>query len=245
MDLIKVMKTDIRGMNGLENSLGDLASASLRIRGRLMPITLDHSAWRTESTRKDHLVQYWIPSTREPPSRETFLVPVLFTRWNERLPADTTNSLILEATSAKGAFRRIGTACLSSLYPLRFNVPHLAQAKSRDFEDEDDDATSEGEAEQEAEVDEGSSSVSASQTALSSQTSQSSTSSIATVPNPRQQLAQNRMAMLGSPKANKFSRNFKLVLSKSPRPKQPQVFSLSFKVPWMDNPGRLLNKRSL
>ena len=190
MDLVRVVGADIRGTNQIKYPLGELESASLRIRGRLMPISLDHSQWQSGSTRKDCLVQYWKPSTSKPPTHETFLVPVLFTRWHERLPADTTNSLLLEATSTKGTFRRIGTARLSSLCPLRFNLTHLAQAKSRDFEDDDDDATSDGEEEREQANEEGS----------GPQTSQPNTIRTITAPTPRQQLGQNRIAMLGSPK---------------------------------------------
>ena len=238
MDLIKVVKTDIRGTNGVENSLGELATASIRIRGRLMPISLEHSAWRTGSTRKDHLVQYWIPSTREKPAHETFLVPVLFTRWNERLPADTTNSLLLEATSTKGTFRRIGTAYLSSLCPLQYNVPHLAQAKSRDFEDEDDDATSEGEADHEEKAEEGNSSVPVNQTALGLQTGQPGTSSVATVPNARQQHAQNRMAMLGSPKVKQILTQLQARASKKALPPEKAASVFSFLQSAVDNqPG--------
>jgi hypothetical protein len=150
MDLIKIISVNVEGV--LENDnmpFGQVKSGRLRIRGRLLPIKFDLSAWPKGVVRKEALVQFWSGSVLEVPVRETFLVPVIFTRWNQRLPEATPNSLLLESTDEKGVFRRIGTARLSSLCDLRSIIPKLCTAMSRNHEDEDDDATSEGEADKE------------------------------------------------------------------------------------------------
>ncbi|KAJ5745420.1 hypothetical protein N7520_010602 [Penicillium odoratum] len=147
MDLIKILSVDVEGV--IENDkmpFGQVRSGRLRIRGRLHPIKLDLSAWPRGAIREKALVQFWSGSALEVPMRETFLVPVIFTRWNERLPDATPNSLLLESTEEKGVFRRIGTARLSSRCDLRNVIPELYTALSRDHEDEDDDANSEDEA---------------------------------------------------------------------------------------------------
>ncbi|KAJ5547125.1 hypothetical protein N7494_004710 [Penicillium frequentans] len=150
MDLIKVLSVDVEGMMENDNMpFGQVRHGRLRIRGRLLPIKLDLSAWPMGAIRKDALVQFWTGSALEVPVGETFLVPVLFTRWNERLPEATPNSLLLESTNEKGVFRRIGTARLSSLCDLNNLIPELYTAMSRFHEDEDDDTTSEGEADRE------------------------------------------------------------------------------------------------
>jgi len=71
---------------------------------------------------------------------------VLFTRWNDRLPSSIFSSLLLEWTGEKGVFRRVGTAWLSSQYPLNHIISTLYEAQSIHFQDDDDDADSEGEA---------------------------------------------------------------------------------------------------
>lgn len=150
MDLIKVLSVDVEGvMKNDEMPFGQVRGGRLRIRGRLIPITLDLSAWPKGAIRKEALVQFWSGSALKVPVGETFLLPVIFTRWNERLPEGTSNSLLLESTNEKGVFRRIGTARLSSLCDLKDIIPELYTAKSRFHEDEDDDATSEGEAHEE------------------------------------------------------------------------------------------------
>ncbi|KAL4895869.1 hypothetical protein BDV59DRAFT_199843 [Aspergillus ambiguus] len=75
-----------------------------------------------------------------------FLVPVLFTRSNERLPDGMPNSLLLEWTEEKGVFRRIGTTRLGNRCDLRRIIPELYEALNKDHEDEDDDADTDGEA---------------------------------------------------------------------------------------------------
>lgn len=151
MDLIKILSVEVEGV--MENDtmpFGQVRSGRLRIRGRLLPINLNLSAWPNGEKRKQALVQFWSGSTLgPPPARETFLVPVIFTRWNDRLPEATPNSLLLEPTNEKGVFRRIGTARLSSLCDLRDITPGLYAAMSCDHEDDDDDATSEGKADAE------------------------------------------------------------------------------------------------
>ncbi|KAJ5802154.1 uncharacterized protein N7503_004604 [Penicillium pulvis] len=150
MDLIKVLSVDVEGVMKNDNMpFGQVRRDHLRIRGRLIPIKLDLSAWPKGAIRKEALVQFWSGSALKMPVGETFLLPVIFTRWNERLPEATSNSLLLESTNEKGVFRRIGTARLSSLCDLKDIIPELYTAKSRFHEDEDDDATSEGEAHEE------------------------------------------------------------------------------------------------
>ena len=146
MDLVQVVSIDLEAV--LPNDtmpFGRLRSGQLRIRGRILPVSLDLTAWPQGALRKDGLVQFWVGSTKDPPVGKTFLVPVLFTRWNIGLPAATPNSLIVESTGTKGVFRRIGTARLSSLCPLGDVVPQLYEAQSKFHEDSDDDAESEGE----------------------------------------------------------------------------------------------------
>ncbi|KAJ6006655.1 hypothetical protein N7451_004599 [Penicillium sp. IBT 35674x] len=108
MDLIKVLSVDVEGVMKNDNMpFGQVRHGRLSIRGRLLPIKLDLSAWPKGVIRKEALVQFWTGSALEAPVRETFLVPVLFTRWNERLPEATPNSLLVESTNEKGMFRRI------------------------------------------------------------------------------------------------------------------------------------------
>ncbi|TAQ83957.1 hypothetical protein B7494_g7719 [Chlorociboria aeruginascens] len=150
MDLIKVLSIDVQGvMQNDTMPFGQVKSGLLRIRGRLLPISLDLRNWPVGVIQKDKLVQFWTGSTPEVPTGETFLVPVLFTLKNERLPDATPNSLLLESTGTKGIFCRIGTARLSSLCDLVNIVPQLYAAQSIHYEDEDDDADSEGGANEE------------------------------------------------------------------------------------------------
>jgi hypothetical protein len=147
MDLIKILGADVQGKLGEEAPIGKLTSASLRVRGRLLPIELDLASWPKPSLRKNALVQYWQPSVSTPPTRETFLVPVLFARWNEKLPPATPNALLLESLEIKGTYRRIGTARLSSLWDLRYTIPYLHRAESSNYEDSyDDDVLTDSEA---------------------------------------------------------------------------------------------------
>jgi hypothetical protein len=150
MDLIKILSIDVQGVAADDAMpFGRVSSGLLRIRGRLLPIALDFNAWPEGVTRKNSLVQFWTGSAPEPPTGEAFLIPVLFTRWNERLPPTAVNALLVESTAEKGVLRRIGTARLSSLCDLQSIVPQLYIADATNHEDEDDDADSEGEASEE------------------------------------------------------------------------------------------------
>lgn len=144
MDLIKILDVEVSGVRDEEEPMGQVKGGKLRVRGRLLPISLDLSKWPEGCSRKDMLVQYWQGSRQDPPENETFLVPIIFTRWNEKLPSSFANALILEAQETKGTYRRIGTARLSNLCTLRDVVPQLYTSASRYHEDSDDDATSDG-----------------------------------------------------------------------------------------------------
>lgn len=148
MDLIKILDVEFVESRP-EESIGRIQSGRLRVRGRLLPIAFDLAAWPGGRVRKNMLIEYWQGSENVQPQGETFILPVLFTRWNERLPTATPNALILESTVTKGTFKRIGTARLSSLYPLDSVVPQLYAANSRYHEDSDDDAVSDNEVETE------------------------------------------------------------------------------------------------
>jgi hypothetical protein len=152
MDLIKILDVEIAASRP-EESMGRIQSGRLRIRGRLLPIAFDLTAWPGGRHRKSMLVECWQVSKQALPKGETFLLPVLFIRWNENSPTATPNALILESTATKGTFQRIGTARLSSLYPLNYVVPQLYLAESRHHEDSDDDAISDGEGEDKSELD--------------------------------------------------------------------------------------------
>ena len=187
MDLIKVLDVDIQSTHADDFTTGQLKSATLRVRGRLLPIELDLQKWPEPCSRKDRLVQYWHPSVRDAPKRETFLVPVLFTRWHKKLPAATPNALLLESLSTKGTFRRIGTANLSSLCNLRYTIPHLYQAKLIDhgeFYDDDNDAATDDEANIE-------------KTPVAEEKLRNEE---ARTLSPREELHEKRMAMIASPK---------------------------------------------
>lgn len=147
MDLIKVIDTDVKGVLAQDEPVfGRIKDCRLRLRGRLLPVSLNMSAWPEGENRSKNLIQYWAGSTRQPPMGSVFLVPVLFTRWNERLPPSTANSLLLESTELAGVFRRVGVARLSSRCSLKDVVPQLYAAQNTYYEDEDDDADTEGEA---------------------------------------------------------------------------------------------------
>ena len=121
----------------------------LRVRGRLLPISLDLTAWPTGKVRHDYpLVPFWIGSTPKPPVGETFLVPTIFTSNNRSLPDATPNALILEALETKGQYRRVGTAYLSSVCPLHGVVPGLYSAYEAWYEDSNDNRPSESSVEQ-------------------------------------------------------------------------------------------------
>lgn len=140
MDLIKILSIDIEGVSeNDEMPFGQVKDGRLLIRGRLLPIALDLSAWPEGTTRDDALVQSWTGSTSEAPCGETFLVPVLFTCCDDELSNSTPNSLLLESTEEKGVFRRIGTARLSSFCNLSNITPQLYAAECVDHEYEDDD----------------------------------------------------------------------------------------------------------
>lgn len=197
MDLIKVLSVEVEGVMENENMpFGQVKSGRLRIRGRLFPIRLDLSAWPKGAVRKEALVQFWSGSAIEVPVGEVFLVPVIFTRWNERLPEATPNSLLLESTNEKGIFRRIGTARLSSLCDLNNIIPVLYTAMSRNHEDEDDDATSEGEAFRE-----------------DAEYFTNSFNSPTVEPNPQQEWADNLLKQMRS-NADRFDRSAKQNLAK-------------------------------
>ena len=151
MDLIKVLSIDIEGISENDDMpFGQVKDGRLLIRGRLLPIALDLSAWPEGATRGDALIQSWTGSTSEAPCGETFLVPVLFTCCDDEPSNSTPNSLLLESTEEKGVFRRIGTARLSSCCDLRNITPQLYTAECVDHAYEDDDA---GESEASAEDD--------------------------------------------------------------------------------------------
>lgn len=182
MDLIKVIDYDVKGSLAQDDPpFGRVVRGHLRLRGRLLPVSLDLSKWPEGEDRPRHLLQHWAGAAKQPPVGETFLVPVLFSRWNERLSSATANSLLLESTEDAGVFRRIGLARLSSRYPLKDIVPQLYSAWSSHYEDEDDDANSEGEALPEDLI--------PAQTASTSQP---------IPPNPQQELANTRMELIGS-----------------------------------------------
>ena len=143
MDLIQVLGVDVQGTRADDFATGQLKSASLRVRGRLLPIVLDLNTWPEPCSRKDKMVQYWQPSVHDAPKRETFLVPVLFTKWNKKLPTATPNALLLESLKEKVSFRRIGTARLSSSCNIRYTIPHLYEANHD--EDKDGSTTSDDE----------------------------------------------------------------------------------------------------
>lgn len=105
---------------------------AVRVRGRLLPVTLDAAAWPEGATRENMLVQYWTASTRTLPKGDTFLVPLAFILYHSRIPLATPNALIVEATATTGVYRRIGTARLSHHCTLRQVVPQLYAATVED-----------------------------------------------------------------------------------------------------------------
>lgn len=191
MDLVKVVTVDVKGVPIEDDPpFGRIREGHLRLRGRLLPISLNLDAWPGGESRQGHLVEYWTGQTTQRPTGATFLVPVLFTRWNPRLPSSTTNSLLLECTNGGGVFRRIGAARLSSRCPLNQVVPQLYAARSSLYEDDDDDADTDGEAQEE-----------------DFEPSPVKTTSRKVPPNAQQELADKRRELVTNPKLSEQFNN--------------------------------------
>ncbi|RDW72901.1 hypothetical protein BP6252_06808 [Coleophoma cylindrospora] len=142
MDLVKILGVEIEGARSEESPVGQLKSAELHIRGRLLPIQLDLTEWRKPLRKEELVVPYFQPSVYDAPKGATFLVPVIFITGYKRVPVSHPNALLLEFLGQKGTYRRIGTARLSNIYDLRYTIPNLATTKTSDYEDTETDTES-------------------------------------------------------------------------------------------------------
>jgi hypothetical protein len=137
IDLIKVMEVSVTGITGEADAFGEVTSGNIRLRGRLIPLdvrALIKPASSSNTSRTDRLLEHWNLTAKSPPVGDIFVVPVLFMLWEHELPINTPNALLLEATgTARGIFRRIGTARLNRACPLRWIADGFLQDRSYDY----------------------------------------------------------------------------------------------------------------